>query len=109
MGPFCCLVVGRAAEKVELEWKLQEQEQAAVKSEAAAVAAAVGAAEDRVKGQVEAELAVRLEAGKAEAEAGWSELVDILSAQAMEVRQPRTGLAAITCGLAWLGLAWVEA
>ena len=80
-----CLV-GRAAEKVELEWKLQEQEQAAVKSQAAAVAAAVGAAEDRVKGQVEAELAVRLEAGKAEAEAGWSELVDILSAQAMEVR-----------------------
>ena len=71
---------------MELEWKLQEQEQAAVKSEAAAVAAAVGAAEDRVKGQVEAELAVRLEAGKAEAEAGWSELVDILSAQAMEVR-----------------------
>ena len=41
------MVVGRAAEKVELEWKLQEQEQAAVKSEAAAVAAAVGAAEDR--------------------------------------------------------------
>ena len=55
--PLCCLLtgrgwvplclVGRAAEKVELEWKLQEQEQAAVKSEAAAVAAAVGAAEDR--------------------------------------------------------------
>ena len=119
-----CLV-GRAAEKVELEWKLQEQEQAAVKSQAAAVAAAVGAAEDRVKGQVEAELAVRLEAGKAEAEAGWSELVDILSAQAMEVRRTnsyhthsatpappaaqRFGCYHLWLGLAWLGLAWVEA
>ena len=117
-----CLV-GRAAEKVELEWKLQEQEQAAAKSEAAAVAAAVGAAEDRVKGQVEAELAVRLEAGKAEAEAGWSELVDILSAQAMEVRTnsyhstthsrhacPSSRAAVwLLSPVAWLGLAWVEA
>ena len=104
---------------MELEWKLQEQEQAAVKSEAAAVAAAVGAAEDRVKGQVEAELAVRLEAGKAEAEAGWSELVDILSAQAMEVRTnsyhahsrhacPSSRAAVwLLPPVAWLGLGWV--
>ena len=83
-----------AAEKLEHDWAQQEAKEAKLALEVAekSAAEALAVAQERIRADVQAEAETQVTAAKAEAEAGWSELCDILGSQATEAME--TGAAA---------------